>query len=543
MTGPDQASAHALQDVEAAHRSLRDLMGLLAMPGLWAGRDGQTILQLMMDAIERIVDVDASFIGVPLLPNTPPMLSLRIQGETATTTELDRWQPTLQAWQQVPVGARAIALPSPIGELWVVRLGMAYSSEQGSVWFADRRAGFPMLTEHAFLRAAASLAANGVLMARTAYEREQASRAKDEFLAMLGHEIRNPLAPITTALELIKRRSGQPFDKYHAIIERQVKHLSQLVDDLLDISRVTRGTIELRHEPLRIGSVLTRAVEAVSPVIEQHRHQLVLNVSDGGVQFSGDMTRLVQVFTNLLTNAAKFTPPQGLLRLDAWTEAGRLHVSVSDNGAGIDADVMPRLFKIFEQGRTTIDRSRGGLGIGLALVKSLVELHGGAVTVASDGSGQGSRFTVSLPTGLPAPTSDVLTAPAEAVSRPDSSPGLRVLLVDDNADALESMGQYLQDAGYIVLTAADPLHALQIAPAFNPHCAVLDIGLPGIDGYELAGELKKVLGVSARLKLFALSGYGQVSDKQRSAAAGFEQHFVKPVSLETLARALQQGAG
>lgn len=529
-----------LPDLDTALRSIRDLMGLLALPSLWAGRDGQTVLQLMVEAAERIVSLSVSFIDVPLLPDLPPMIALRLDGLPATHAQAAQWESTLMAWRQLPMGARAVDVPSPIGMLRVVRLSMGYSSAHGSVWFAAREPAFPTLTDHAALRAAASLAANGLLTARTAYEREQASRAKDEFLAMLGHEIRNPLAPITTALELIKRRDGEPFDKYHAIIERQVKHLSQLVDDLLDISRVTRGTIELRHEPLRIGSVLTRAVEAVSPLIEQYKHQLQVNVSDGGVQFSGDMTRLVQVFTNLLANAAKFTPPGGLLRLDARADGAQIYVAVTDNGAGIDADMLPRLFKIFEQGRTTIDRSRGGLGIGLALVKSLVELHGGTVKVESDGVGLGATFTVTLPAFNVQPA--LALRPLDTLRgllHTAPTPNIRVLLVDDNADALESMELYLQDAGFDVATAVDPIAALAIAADFDPHCAVLDIGLPGIDGYELAEELRRLPTARSSLRLFALSGYGQSSDKDRSLAAGFERHFVKPVSLTDISDALR----
>lgn len=206
---------------------------------------------------------------------------------------------------------------------------------------------------------------------------------------MLGHELRNPLAPITTALGLIRKHRGGASDKYHEIIERQVSHLSRLVEDLLDVSRITRGSIELHLEPVRIGSVLTRAIEAASPLIEQRGQTLSLSVRDDGALISADLTRLTQVFGNLLNNAAKYTDAGGTIRVEAVTRATEIVVSVSDNGAGISDELMPRLFTIFEQGRTTIDRAKGGLGIGLALVKNLVELHGGTVTATSEGPGKG----------------------------------------------------------------------------------------------------------------------------------------------------------
>jgi signal transduction histidine kinase/ActR/RegA family two-component response regulator len=524
-------------DDSRIQQSLRDLMSLLALPALWAGRDGAGVLQLMTQAVERIVEMDMSYVNVPLLPNESPVITLRLNGNTANDEQIRLWQSALDAWESMPINAPAISCETPLGTLRVIRLSMGYSAQQGSVWFGAAEADFPVVTQLAFLRAAASMAATGLQAARTDHEREQASRAKDEFLAMLGHELRNPLAPITTALALIKRQSKEPFDKYHTIIERQVAQLSRLVDDLLDVSRITRGKIELRLERLRIGSVLARAVEAVEPLIEQREHQLVLDVSDEGAQITGDMTRLTQVFVNLLTNAAKFTDPGGAIHVTAQVVQDHIQVSIADNGAGIGADLMPRLFSIFEQGRTTIERSKGGLGIGLALVKNLVELHGGSVAVVSRGSGMGAHFTVTLPLAGQAGEHIPLTQPIAQLPLHAAHASVRVLLVDDNIDALESLQAYLIELGFNVAIACNPIQALNVAAEFNPNVAILDIGLPGMDGYQLAEELRHRQH-ERPLRLFALSGYGQLSDHQRSVAAGFEGHFVKPVALSDVLAAL-----
>ncbi len=514
------------------------MMGLLALPAIWSGRDGKTVLLLMAQAIECIVPLRMSFVDVPLMPDEQPFAMLRLSDRPATPVESSEWHGVLAKWKLMPIGTVRVSLDTPIGQLQVIRLGMGYCERQGSVWFGAQSLDFPALTQLAFLRAATSLAATGLQGARATYEREQASLAKDEFLAMLGHELRNPLAPISTALELIKRRSKEPLDKHHAIIERQVNHLSRLVDDLLDVSRMARGKIELRLEPLHIGAVIARAVEAVSPLIEQRQHQLDLDLRDDDRQIVGDMTRLTQVFVNLLTNSAKYTQPGGSLRIATTLRESWACITVTDNGAGIAPELMPRLFSIFEQGRTTIARSGGGLGIGLALVKSLVERHGGTVTVTTGGVGMGSEFTVLLPLAAPVPASLVrAAATATASAAVASRPGTRVLLVDDNIDALESMEAYLSDLGFDVVIAADPDQAMILAATFFPQVAVLDIGLPGMDGYQL-GEALRARQPALALRLLALSGYGQPGDRARSAAAGFERHFVKPIDLPALVAAL-----
>ncbi len=518
----------------AAERSQRDLICLLALPALWVGRDGATILRLMVEAVERAVPVDFCYMNVSVDAAAAPVATLRVEGRTMVEHS-SAWQSVVARCRAMPhVGSKPMQLATPLGELNIIRLDIGYGGAGGSIWYGSALADFPSVMQLSFLRAAASLAATGLQGARISHDREEASRAKDEFLAMLGHELRNPLAPIVTALKIIELKTRQPLDREHAIIERQVGHLARLVDDLLDVARIARGKIELKKEIVDISTVLTRALESVSPLLEQRRHLLSVDLPQEGAFVFGDATRLCQVFTNLLINAAKFTEPSGAISLTARVTKGHLSVAVRDNGLGIGPALLPRVFSLFEQGKSTIDRSSGGLGIGLALVKSFVELHAGTVVAASEGPGHGSEFTVTLPLcDAPAAAAPV-AEPAQGLPRQNAA---RVLIVDDNADALEMMEYLLQQAGYAVATALDPAEALLVAGRFRPTVAILDIGLPVMNGYELAAELRVLL-VAEPPRMIALTGYGQSGDKDRSLAAGFHAHLVKPVDLDDLLGAL-----
>ncbi len=508
-------------------------MGLLALPALWIGREGATVVQMMMEAIECVVPLDVSYVNMPWLPAQPPLTGLRIGRQLAGSAERVEWEPTLRAWEDIPLGMTRGHVDCPLGRCQVVRLAMGYHSQSGSIWFGSSQPDFPTVTQMAFLRAAASLAATGVQSARLHFEREEANRAKDEFLAMLGHELRNPLAPIVTSLALIKRRANEPATSEYQVIERQVSHLRRLVDDLLDVTRITRGKVDLQMAPLTIKSILTNALEAVSPLLEQNRHKVSMQITDSNIWVAGDSTRLTQVFANLLTNAAKYTDPGGHIWVTSICDEAKVQVSIRDNGSGISASLMPRLFDIFQQGNSTIERSRGGLGIGLALVKNLVELHGGTVQAHSEGPGTGSEFTVTLPR-THAPTADVLVAPTLDHKEPQGlTGGVRVMVVEDNLDALESMLVLLEGKGFKVIGARDPIEALGLAADFHPEIAIVDIGLPGMDGYELAIELRQRMS-GEPLRLLALTGYGQATDRKRSEAAGFEHHLVKPVEVDEL---------
>ena len=521
-------------DAATAERSFRDLMSFMALPALWAGRDGASVLRLMTEAVERIVAFDMTYVDVPLLADQPPTKALRLQGRIATANENFDWRAVVGGCQKMAFGSVPESCETPMGTLRILRLRMNYRSRGGSVWYGSADPAFPTVTQLAFLRATASLAATGLQAARITHELEEANRAKDQFMAMLGHELRNPLAPIVTSLALIRRQSVGPLSDSHAIIERQVGNLCRLVDDLMDVTRITRGKIELRKKTIAVRSILVNAFEAVSPLLEQRRHELDVDLPDASVRVYGDMIRLTQVFSNLLTNSAKYTNPNGKIGVTTRLDADHVEISVRDNGAGITAQLMPRLFSIFEQGETTIERSIGGLGIGLSLVKSFVESHGGTVSATSDGPNTGSRFSVRLPlaTEVDEMASAAIDPPTDV--EPLRVPvALRVLLVDDNADVLESMQAVLSISGFDVATALDPIQALSLAVTFKPAIALLDIGLPGMDGYQLAVELRACL-PSQSLRLIALSGYGQIGDRQRLESAGFERHLVKPVDVDKL---------
>ncbi len=371
-------------------------------------------------------------------------------------------------------------------------------------------------------------------------EAEAANRSKDEFLAMLGHELRNPLAPIVTALHLLRLRDGDQSQKERSIIERHVTHLVRLVDDLLDVSRITSGKIELKCEPIELAEVVAKALELASPLLEQRRHELVVTVPEHGLAVYGDVTRLAQVVSNLLTNAAKYTEPGGRVTLIAERFAENIVLRVRDTGIGIAPEMLPKVFDLFAQETQALSRSQGGLGLGLAIVRSLVGLHGGTVSAESAGLGRGTQMTVQLPAIEP-PTSFALAATFSA-SAPAIQPSewtSSVLVVDDNQDAAEVMAEALQAWGYTVRVAYDGPAAVRLVTEFTPGIALLDIGLPIMDGYELARLFKQNPGLR-RTRLIALTGYGQESDREQSRAAGFDAHLVKPIDM-TVLRTLLKG--
>jgi PAS domain S-box-containing protein len=366
----------------------------------------------------------------------------------------------------------------------------------------------------------------------------EADRRKDEFLAVLAHELRNPLAPLRTALQLMRPTADAVpgIEAERAMAERQVIHLARLVDDLMDISRITKGKIELRREPLELGEVVRRSVESARPALEQRGHALRVELPPGPVPVVGDPTRLEQVFGNLLRNAAKYTEPGGHVRIVAGREGDSACVRVEDNGIGIAPETLPHIFDMFVQAGTNPSRAQGGLGIGLSLVHSLVALHGGSITARSEGPGRGSTFTVRLP--MPQPdAAEGAVAPARVAPASDEAPPMRrrrILVVDDNVDAATSLAKLLtmlydQEAR----TAHDGPAALAAADEFRPDVILLDIGMPGMDGYEVARRLR-ARPEFAGTSLVALTGWGQEQDRARSRAAGFDHHLVKPIAAETV---------
>jgi signal transduction histidine kinase/CheY-like chemotaxis protein len=358
---------------------------------------------------------------------------------------------------------------------------------------------------------------------------EKANRAKDEFLAMLGHELRNPLAPIVTALHLMSMRGDTVTASERRIIARQVAHLSRLVDDLLDVSRITRGKIQLKREVVDLAGVIDKAIELAQPLLDKRERPIDLELPHQAVLVEGDGVRLAQVVSNLLTNAAKFTRDDGAIRVRVHTEDGHAQIAVEDEGSGIAPTLLPHVFDLFVQGAQTIDRQSGGLGLGLTIVKTLVHMHGGTVSAHSDGAGRGSRFVVRLPRAELGGAPSAAPAPARA-----SMPGRgRVLVVDDNRDAAQTLAVLLETAGYEVRTAADGAQALHHLDSFDADVAILDIGLPSMSGYDLARALRGDARF-ARLRLVALTGYGRDPDRQRALRSGFDEHLVKPVAPERL---------
>jgi PAS domain S-box-containing protein len=352
-----------------------------------------------------------------------------------------------------------------------------------------------------------------------------ANRRKDEFLAMLGHELRNPLAPVTNALQILRLEQSVSPGGQQAIgmIDRQMKHLTRLVDDLLDVSRITRGKIRLSKERVELRTVVHHAVETTRPLIESRKHELTVSLPAESVWLEADPARMEQVVSNLLSNAAKYTEPCGHIWLTAERQGPEAILRVKDTGIGILPEMLPRVFDLFVQADRTLDRAQGGLGIGLTLVKALVQMHEGTVEAHSPGVGKGAEFVVRLPV---VPEVAPIKPEEYPVATPVNGRPLRLLVVDDSKDTVDSLAMLLRLAGHEVSTADSGPAALQAALSDNPDVVLLDVGLPGIDGYEVARRIREK---TDKPLLVAMTGYGQAEDRQRSKEAGFDHHLVKPV--------------
>ena len=375
--------------------------------------------------------------------------------------------------------------------------------------------------------------------ARLYREMQEADRRKDEFLAMLAHELRNPLAAISGAIEVLGQDGGQPETLHHAraAADRQLGNMTRLLDDLLEVSRITQGKIQLRREAVLLGDPLDQSIRACGELLKTQGHELKLVLLEAPLTVQADPSRLEQIFTNLLNNAAKYTPPRGVLELSTALEDGMAVIRVKDNGVGIAREVLPHVFDLFVQGESTLDRAQGGLGIGLTLVRRLVEMHGGQVSAKSDGPGTGSEFTVLLPVkGGKEPTPRRPAPPQGAVS---VNTGRRVLLVDDNLDVAVMLATLLRGDGHEVEVAHDGPAALEAAKAWKPAVVLLDIGLPAMDGYQVARGLRKREG-GQELLIIAITGYCQGPDREKALKAGFDHYLVKPVPMARLRAILAQ---
>lgn len=494
-----------------------------ALPALCIGRTFEEALEIVTDALPTVLRCELVWLQ---LPEEASSERARFDGATITGAPLDELKEVL---------GRQVQFDQPIA--WAAGRGLRgwevelpIGSKRGRL-VVGRRQPLEQDTDRVLIRSAANLVGAALESARVL----DTAHRKDEFLAMLGHELRNPLAPIITAAELLARHEGVAREQ--KVIERQARHLGRLVDDLLDISRVTSGHVELKSEALPLGTVLERATELAAPLVSRHRHTLRVDDAEG-VFVRGDAVRLAQVFGNLLTNAAKFTTPEGRIEVTVDRSApGRVRVSVRDNGRGIAREQQRRIFEPFVQAKGAHDAARGGLGLGLAIVKNLVERHGGSIAVESKGEGQGACFCVELPTES-ASKQVVLRESSRAIR---VRPGVRVLVVDDNVDIAQLLSEALQLNGYATAIAHDAQAALDAWRRFAPQAGILDLGMPELDGYELARLLRVEHGDVPLL--IAATGYGQPQDRARAAAAGFDCHLIKPVSVDDLLRVLDGRLG
>jgi len=378
---------------------------------------------------------------------------------------------------------------------------------------------------------------------RSAQALREADRRKDEFLATLAHELRNPLAPIRNAVEVMRNKgvNDPTLEWAKDVIARQVTNMVRLVDDLLDVSRITTGKLVLRHEPVDLARILQRAVESSRFLIDANRHQLEVILPPEPVTLVADEIRLIQVFANLLTNAAKYTKPGGQIRVVGRVIEGQVEVQVQDTGIGIAPEMLNDVFNLFMQVERSLDRVYGGLGVGLALVRQLVEMHGGTVTAASDGCDRGSTFTVRLPRGVDATHDDGATNNGQPDSAKPQSQGQRVLIVDDNVDAAISLSVLVNLLGHDSKTAHNGPDGLTVAQSYQPDVIILDIGLPGMSGYELSRKLRSEPSLRDTT-LIALTGWGTEDDKRQAAEAGFDFHLTKPVDLDAISSIIKQKA-
>ena len=493
-------------------RCIRDLAALNALPSMCVGRAPDEALDLVIEALPTALSCDLVYLK---LPGSPPKECGVLGGAPLTEARIAEIRAAIAGDDGDGTDAQLFLAD---GKVWCLEAEIPYGTERGQL-VAGRHAPLDAQTDRVLVRTAANVVGT-ILESAKALE---AARRKDDFLAILGHELRNPLAPIMTAVELMARHPE--VSRERTIIERHSRHLGRLVDDLLDISRVTRGHVELRREYVPLSTVLERAVELASPLVARNRHDLT--VADAGdAVLLGDAVRLAQIFGNLLTNAAKFTPPGGKIDVLVDRGRGRVSVTVRDTGCGIARDQLGRIFEPFVQADRERDALQGGLGLGLAIVNNLVTRHGGTISAQSAGRGRGSAFTVNLPTITHAAK---LREPARTDSA-RSRTGVRVLVVDDNVDVAELLAEALQLEGFQTEVAHDANGALGRWSSFHPHAGVLDVGLPDLDGYELAKALRTQYGSSAIL--IAATGYGQPTDRLRSADAGFDVHLVKPVSVK-----------
>jgi signal transduction histidine kinase/CheY-like chemotaxis protein len=524
--------AHRAPDYEGESRALAGLAEEMA-------RDPRNMLQKLVESAvslcradtagisllegavfrwEAVAGVFASFRNGTMPRGASPCGVCIDRNATQLMHLADRCFPALRA---EPRFVEALLIPfrgqaEPVGTVWIV----SHSLERKF----DRE-------DERLIRSLAQFASAGWQLWKASEHAEEAGRHKDEFLAMLGHELRNPLAVILSASAVL-RATGTTEETKHPIevVARQAEHLTRMVNDLLDVSRVAQGKLQLEVQPLELATLLAHAVETATPHIERRRHRLSLDLPSEAIWLNGDLVRLAQMVANLLDNAAKYTPEGGHIGLAAHRIDDEVSLTVSDTGIGISPEHLGNVFELFKQVNRSVERSAGGFGLGLTLVRTLAELHGGTAEVASDGPGLGSRFTVRLPVWAGTPPA----APAPPAPAPEAAPTpRRVLVTEDNEDLAESFATTLALDGHRVRIASDGHSALHALPVFDPDVVLLDVGLPDMNGYEVARQIRRH-SPRTDLTIITLSGYGQPEDRRQSKAAGCDAHLVKPVDPDVL---------
>ena len=540
------AATETQAGVEAAElrRCVRDLVALSTLPAAWIHAPPQEIVESLAEVVLRILNLDLAYVRVPQGgERLEAGRTRRSAGLAGRGGELGR---KLEAWlgfdgSEPPASIPGLDAGSPPLQLALFPVG--HERDCGWLVAASRRADFPREHDRLLLGVAANQLAM-VLQGKSAEQKlrdsaarlAEADRRKDEFLATLAHELRNPLAPLRNGLQILRLSAAKPEAAQQAreLMERQLEHMVRLVDDLMDMSRISTGKIELRREWTELGAIVHSARESIGPVIERAGHVLELALPPEPVYLDADPVRLAQVFCNLLNNAARYTEPGGTIVLAAARRDAQVEISVRDNGIGIAPQMLARVFDMFTQGDGSLEKAHGGLGIGLTIVKRLVELHGGTVQARREGPGRGSEFIVCLPVLEPGASRRPAPAPPAVLA---AQPRRRILIVDDNADAAASLAVLLRMLGNEVHTAADGVAALETAVQLRPDLILLDLGMPRMNGYDACKAIRSQAW-SAKTRLVALSGWGQEKHKAQAREAGFDHFLVKPVAPEALKQLL-----
>ncbi len=536
----DTPANHA-EENRRLRRTMRDLVALSTLPAVWVGLGPDGIARSLADVLLNTLSLDLIYVRLADSTGAGVVEVVRSRhGPGHDEAARAALAPLLGSGRTEPPAT----IPDPLGagtlHAAVTRFG--FTADRGVLVAASRKPGFPTEGDRLLLGVGANQTAIVIQRCWAEEERErlvgqlrEQDRRKDEFLAVLAHELRNPLAPLRNGLQVMKlaRGDGEAVERSRAMMERQLGQMVRLIDDLMDVSRITRGKVELRKERVQLSAVVGSAVETSRPLVEEMGHELTVTLPPQPVIVDADTTRLAQVILNLLTNAAKYTDRGGKIWLTSERQGSDVLVSVRDTGMGIPADQLPRIFDMFSQVEGGESRSQGGLGIGLALVRRLVEMHGGRIEAHSGGPGRGSEFVVRLPVVAEASVPQAVGTDDPAA--PKSS--FRILIVDDNRDGADSLSLMLKVMGNDTRTAYDGEEAVAAAGKFRPDVILLDIGLPKLNGYEACRRIRQQPG-GKELVIIAQTGWGQDEDRQRTHEAGFDHHLVKPVDPQALMKLL-----